>query len=41
LTGNALQMNLSEDDKNALEAFLRTLTDDAMLNDPKFSNPFH
>jgi len=39
-SGNVLQMNLSEDDKNALEAFLRTLTDDAMLNDPKFSDPF-
>ena len=39
-SGNADQMNLSEGDKNALEAFLRTLTDDAMLNDPKFSDPF-
>jgi len=39
-SSNVLQMNLSEDDKNALEAFLHTLTDDTMLNDPKFSNPF-
>jgi cytochrome c peroxidase len=39
-SGHVLQMNLSEDDKNALEAFLHTLTDDAMINDPKFSNPF-
>ena len=33
-------MGLSEEDKNALEAFLRTLTDDALLNDPKFADPF-
>jgi len=33
-------MGLSEEDKNALEAFLLTLTDDALLNDPKFADPF-
>jgi cytochrome c peroxidase len=34
------QMNLSDPDKDALEAFLRTLTDDAFLGDLKFSDPF-
>lgn len=34
------RLNLSEDDKNALEAFLNTLTDTEMLTDPKFSDPF-
>jgi len=34
------QMNLSEPDKQALEAFLNTLTDTAFLTDPKFSDPF-
>lgn len=31
---------LSADDKEALVAFLKTLTDDEFLNDPNFSNPF-
>lgn len=35
-----LRLNLSEEDKQALEAFLNTLTDDPMLADPKFSDPF-
>jgi cytochrome c peroxidase len=34
------RLNLSEEDKDALEAFLRTMTDDAFLSDPKFSDPF-
>jgi cytochrome c peroxidase len=34
------RMNFTEEDKNALEAFLRTFTDDEFLNDPKFSDPF-
>jgi cytochrome c peroxidase len=38
--GNPLRLNLPEDDKAALEAFLNTLTDDAMLSDVKFSDPF-
>ena len=38
--GAARKMNLSEEDKDALEAFLHTLTDDAMIADPKFSDPF-
>jgi cytochrome c peroxidase len=33
-------LNLSETDRQALVAFLQTLTDDEMLNDPKFANPF-
>jgi cytochrome c peroxidase len=35
------RLNLTESDKLALEAFLETLTDQAMLEDPKFSDPFH
>jgi cytochrome c peroxidase len=35
-----LRLNLSEDDKLALEAFLHTLTDDEFLTAEKFSNPF-
>lgn len=35
-----LRLNLSEDDKNALEAFLHTLTDEEFLNAPRFSDPF-
>jgi cytochrome c5 len=38
--GNPRRLNLSEEDKDALEAFLHTLTDDAFLTDPKFSDPF-
>lgn len=34
------QLNLSEDDKAALEAFFNTLTDNAFLTNPKFSDPF-
>ena len=34
------QLNLSDADKAALEAFLDTLTDNAFLTDPKFSDPF-
>jgi len=35
-----LRLSLSESDKDALEAFLHTLTDTAFLADPKFSDPF-
>ena len=35
-----LPLNLSEEDKNALEAFLHTLTDEQLLTDPRFSDPF-
>ena len=39
-TGQVRRLNLSEEDKDALEAVLRTFTDDAFLTDPKFSDPF-
>jgi cytochrome c peroxidase len=38
--GTARRLDLSEEDKEALEAFLLTLTDEAALSDPKFSDPF-
>jgi len=38
--GTPKRLDLSEQDKAALEAFLRTLTDPEMLADPKFSDPF-
>ena len=38
--GGAFHMNLSEEDKQALEAFLNTFTDQEFLEDPKFSDPF-
>jgi cytochrome c peroxidase len=38
--GSPRRMNLSEEDKDALEAFLRTFTDEEFLADPKFSDPF-
>ena len=34
------RLNLSEDEKNSLEAFLNTLTDEAFLSDERFSDPF-
>jgi cytochrome c peroxidase len=40
LGDTVLQMNLSDDDKQALEAFLLTLTDDTLVSDPRFSDPF-
>ncbi len=36
-----IKMNLSEDKKQALIAFLKTLTDYKYLSDKKFSNPFN
>jgi cytochrome c peroxidase len=38
--GTPLQLGLTAEDKDALEAFLRTMTDDEFLADPKFSDPF-
>ena len=38
--GNPVRLNLSEEDKAALVAFLHTLTDYNMLEDEKFSDPF-
>lgn len=33
-------MNITPEDKTALVAFLNTMTDFQLINDPKFSNPF-
>ena len=33
-------MNISDNDKAAIIAFLNTLTDYTLVTDPKFSNPF-
>ncbi len=38
--GTVKRLNLTETEKLALEAFLGTLTDTALLADPKFSDPF-
>jgi cytochrome c peroxidase len=38
--GQARSMNISNHEKDAIIAFLHTLSDPAVLNDPKFSNPF-
>ncbi|MBL7718254.1 MAG: c-type cytochrome [Flavipsychrobacter sp.] len=38
--GKAMKMNITTDEKAALVAFLKTLTDYEMITDPKFSNPF-
>jgi cytochrome c peroxidase len=35
-----VRMNLTEFEKNALVAFLKTLSDFELVNDPKFSDPF-
>ncbi|GEA51702.1 cytochrome-c peroxidase [Vibrio inusitatus NBRC 102082] len=39
--GNPVRFDFTEQEKEALVAFLNTLTDDDMLNDEKFSNPFN
>jgi cytochrome c peroxidase len=38
--GTPRRLNLTEAEKLALSAFLGTLTDNAMLTDPKFADPF-
>jgi len=38
--GTPRRLNLSEADKDALEAFLTTLTDPGFLADPRFADPF-
>jgi cytochrome c peroxidase len=40
IDGTPRVFNLSEEDKQALEAFFNTMTDTEFLNDPKFSDPF-
>jgi cytochrome c peroxidase len=39
-TGKPLQMELDKYGRDALVAFLRTLTDSALLTDPRFATPF-
>ena len=38
--GNPLRLDLTQEQKDALVAFLETLTDDAMLQEAKFTDPF-
>lgn len=38
--GRAKSMNISQHEKQALIAFLQSLSDESVLRDPKFSNPF-
>lgn len=38
--GDPMRMNLSDTDKQALVAFLKTFTDQKLLADTRFSNPF-
>tara|TARA_R110002072_G_scaffold122381_7_gene256877 strand:- start:1461 stop:1685 length:225 start_codon:yes stop_codon:yes gene_type:complete len=38
--GQIRRLNLTNTEKNDLIAFLHTLTDDVMINDEKFSDPF-
>ena len=38
--GNPMRLNLNENEKQALVAFLKTLTDEELIADTKFSNPF-
>lgn len=38
--GEPMKMNFSEEEKNALEAYLKTLTDTQLIADEKFSDPF-
>ena len=38
--GQPVRLGLDAEDRAALVAFLHTLTDDAMMADPKFGDPF-
>lgn len=38
--GKAIQLNISENEKYALIAFMKTLTDNNLIRNPKFSDPF-
>jgi len=40
LNGNPQQLNLTEQQKIDIVNFLKTLTDNTLTNDPKFSDPF-
>lgn len=39
-TGRAISLNITDKDKKDIIGFLNTLTDEQMLSDPKFSDPF-
>ena len=39
--GNAVQLNFTNEEKAALVAFLKTLTDDSVSQEEKWSNPFN
>jgi len=39
-TDGVAQIEMTQAEKDAMVAFLRTLTDDALVTDPKFSDPF-
>ncbi len=39
--GKPIVFNISQDEKEAIIAFLGTLTDYEMITDPRFSNPYH
>jgi cytochrome c peroxidase len=38
--GKPKKLNLSDSDKKALVAFMKTLTDNKFVNDPKYADPF-
>lgn len=38
--GQAIRLNINANDKSAIVAFLNSLTDNSMISDPKFSDPF-
>jgi cytochrome c peroxidase len=40
IDGEVPQLNMTDEEKTALVAFLRTLTDEELLSDPRFSDPF-
>lgn len=39
-TNSPIKLNLTDHDKQALVAFLHTLSDPVLISDPKYSNPF-
>ncbi len=39
-TGKPLKLNLSDSDKKAIVAFMKTLTDNEFITNPKYSDPF-
>lgn len=39
-TNQPIRLNLTEQEKNALVAFLNTLSDPSLVTDEKFSDPF-